>query len=278
MAKDPQQKIYAPARVCIYCGAKRYSINRVKLGEEHIVPFCINGSHILPLASCMKCESITGFLEQQLFGQHGHFRAARSALSTKSRSARPAKVFQTIPLFLTESESCQKVRINVPRDYAPHFIFDIEVDALPGLLIDQSEDVFPEGRIKLKIRQLNSSAKFPIGVPIGPPGIKLANFFRLPAKIAHSFATAELGVGAFRPLLLDYIKDRHAKDVPWRLVGGARGEGPSDKDYEISWREQTVQGVKHVVVEMRLLARLNFPKFIVVVGIIKSGADHVGES
>jgi hypothetical protein len=224
----------------------------------------------------MKCERITGALEQQLFGEHGHFRAARSALSTKSRSGRPAKVFQTIPTFMTESG--QAVRINVPRDYAPHFIFDVEIDALPGLLIGQSEDVFPEGRIKLEARQLNNAAKFPIGVPISPPGIKLANFFRLPAKIAHSFAIAELGVGAFQPLLLDYIKDRHAKDVPWHLIGGARREGPSDNDYEISWREQTVKGFKHVVVEMRLLARLNFPKFIVVAGIIESGADHVGKN
>ena len=267
---------YDPARVCIYCGAKRYSIDRVKLGEEHIVPYCINGNHILPLASCKKCEGITGSLEQQLFGEHGHFRAARSTLSAKSRSGRPAKVFQTIPLFTTKSG--QAVRLNVPRDYAPHFIFHVEIDALPGLLIGQSEDVFPEGRIKLENEQLNIAAKFPLGEPISPPGIKIANFLRLPAKVAHSFATVELGVGAFRPLLLDYIKDRQAKDVPWRLVGGARREGSSDKDYEISWREQTVQGVKYVVVEMRLLARLNFPKFIVVAGIIERGADHLGKS
>ncbi|MFZ3328156.1 MAG: hypothetical protein WA231_20725 [Methylocella sp.] len=234
---------YAPARVCIYCGAKRYSIDRVKLGEEHIVPYCINGDHVLPLASCKKCERITGGLEQQLFGAHGHFRAARSALSAKSRRGRPAKAFQTIPLITIESG--QTVHLNMPRNYAPHYLFDVEIDAPP-----------------------NSAVIRPLGMPIGAPGIKLSNFFRLPAKIAHSFATAELGVGAFRPLLLDYIKDQQANDVPWRLIGGAPWKEPSNKDYEISWREQTVQGIKHVVVEMRLLARLNYPKFIVIAGII----------
>lgn len=267
---------YAPARVCIYCGAKRYSIDRVKLGEEHIVPYCINGDLIIPLASCKKCERITGALEQQLFGKHGPFRAARSAISANSRSGHPAKVFQTIPLFVTESG--QMARLNVPRGDAPHFIFNVEIDALPGLLIGQSADVFPEGRIKIEIRQLNSAIKFPLGKSISPPAIKIANFLRLPAKIAHSFATAELGVGAFRPLLLDYIKDRQAKDVPWRFIGGACREGSSDKDYEISWREQTVQGLKYVVVEMRLFARLNLSKFIVIAGIVERGADHVGES
>ncbi|MGC2224161.1 MAG: hypothetical protein WA624_18355 [Methylocella sp.] len=156
----------------------------------------------------------------------------------------------------------------MPRNYAPHYLFDVEIDAPPGLLIGQSEDVFPEGRVKLTMQQLNSAVIRPLGMPIGAPGIKLSNFFRLPAKIAHSFATAELGVGAFRPLLLDYIKDQQANDVPWRLIGGAPWKEPSNKDYEISWREQTVQGIKHVVVEMRLLARLNYPKFIVIAGII----------
>src|SRR5215213_2744918 len=43
---------------CIYCGARRYSSERVKLGREHVVPRGLGGQWTVLEASCKKCEGI----------------------------------------------------------------------------------------------------------------------------------------------------------------------------------------------------------------------------
>src|SRR5262249_43485233 len=50
---------------CIYCGAKRYSPERERLGDEHIVAFSLGGKVVLPQASCNKCEKMTSGIEYQ---------------------------------------------------------------------------------------------------------------------------------------------------------------------------------------------------------------------
>ncbi len=48
---------YAPAGECIYCGT------RDGLSEEHIVPFALGGTHVLPEASCKTHRDVTSGFE-----------------------------------------------------------------------------------------------------------------------------------------------------------------------------------------------------------------------
>lgn len=55
----------------MYCGCKRYSDFREKLGEEHVIPLALNGDLIVPLAACYECETKINKYEQpirSLFG------------------------------------------------------------------------------------------------------------------------------------------------------------------------------------------------------------------
>lgn len=71
-------KVYAPIGRCIYCGATE------DLEKEHILPFGLSGTAILPKSSCRKCASITGAVEQELL--RGSFWPVRIFRDLKSRS------------------------------------------------------------------------------------------------------------------------------------------------------------------------------------------------
>src|SRR5712672_2024078 len=52
---------FDPVGRCIYCGA-----TGVDLRDEHIVPLSLNGTMILPRASCRECEKITTRFERSV--------------------------------------------------------------------------------------------------------------------------------------------------------------------------------------------------------------------
>ena len=90
-------------------------------------------------------------------------------------------------------------------------------------------------------------------------------FGRMLAKIAHSYAVAELGLTGFTPLLLDIIKD---PDTPFmgHLVGGGfeSGEQPRDDLHEISIDPLFLP--RRVVVQIRLFVTSGLPTYWVVAG------------
>lgn len=62
----PRPKINKPfvfqsANKCIYCGK-----TNVFLGDEHIIPFSLDGAWIIPKASCKDCERITSKFEMSV--------------------------------------------------------------------------------------------------------------------------------------------------------------------------------------------------------------------
>lgn len=75
-------KRYKPQNVCIYCGATN------NLEDEHIIPYGIGGTAILPKASCRTCATITGRFEQKVL--RGPMWAVRSYLNLKSRNPKDA--------------------------------------------------------------------------------------------------------------------------------------------------------------------------------------------
>lgn len=71
-------KVYPPVGRCIYCGATE------DLEKEHILPFGLSGTAILPKSSCRKCAATTGAFEQELL--RGSFWPVRIFLDLKSRT------------------------------------------------------------------------------------------------------------------------------------------------------------------------------------------------
>jgi hypothetical protein len=87
------------------------------------------------------------------------------------------------------------------------------------------------------------------------------------AKIAHAFATAELGLGAFRPLLLDTI-DGTASN-PTLYVGGVPGDEPDGEDrHELTLQFIDKASEWFVGVRIRLFADLGFPTYYCVAGTV----------
>ena len=80
------RKEYPAANVCIYCGDRN-----PPLGEEHIIPFGLNGNLIIPSASCKKCEKETGYIERLcLRGMFGPYRVRHGFKSRNPKDrARP---------------------------------------------------------------------------------------------------------------------------------------------------------------------------------------------
>src|SRR3954453_11909244 len=69
---------------CIYCGTRG-----VELLDEHVVPFSLEGQHILEGASCRTCADITsrfeGDVAQDMWGD------ARNSYNVRSRRKRKRK-------------------------------------------------------------------------------------------------------------------------------------------------------------------------------------------
>jgi len=73
---------FSPVGKCIYCGETS------ELEDEHIIPAGLGGSAVLPKASCRKCATITGRIEQ--FVLRGEMWGVRSLLDLSSRGKKDA--------------------------------------------------------------------------------------------------------------------------------------------------------------------------------------------
>jgi hypothetical protein len=92
-------------------------------------------------------------------------------------------------------------------------------------------------------------------------------FTRMLAKIAHAYATAELGVNGFKPLTTDYIRGK-STDGPHFIGGDLSGSIWDGRAWHMCqwYRRRSVSGRKLFVVDVQLFAPLNAPVYHVVVG------------
>jgi hypothetical protein len=105
---------------------------------------------------------------------------------------------------------------------------------------------------------------------VAAPAIVLSRVFQLPAKIAHAYATAELGHGNFQPFLVDYILEKRPEKTPYDLIGGtAAKEISGDYDLELDVIEH--EGQRLITVEIQLLPELMMPRYRVVAGRLNPG-------
>ena len=253
--------VYAAVGHCIYCPDD----GSAGLGDEHIIPYSLNGTQILPQASCRKCEKITSYLEG--FISRDVFHQLRAAADMRTRRQLPAE----FPAILTFDDG-HKERIMVPADIHPATLV-LPKFAMPDLLSGR----LPDGNFRFTYTTwMRPSVAFDEfvkqrGAKHGEvaTSIKPQQFSRVMAKIAHSYAVARLGLHGFKPLLLDLIHRRNVQRAP-ELVGGDPQTPPPGvgRVHELD----LLQHPKFVVVRIRLFASSSIegehtmPVYLVVAG------------
>ncbi len=110
--RDMSQIQYPAANRCIYCGGGQ------DLAREHIIPYGLNGTSVIPAASCSECAKKTSAIERKVL--RGPMRAVRVLHGFQSRSKHQgAARTQAIRVVHDGVED----RIELPLDEAPVILF-----------------------------------------------------------------------------------------------------------------------------------------------------------
>ena len=205
-----QQKTYGTVGCCIYCGSTE------NLGDEHIIPFGLGGRALLPKSSCKSCEGLTSKFERTclrtMFGPLRMF----YDLPTRRKDERPEK----LPL---------KVKLKPDGEWTPVLVDQQDYPFLFSFPHFQSPDLL-SGQVTQGERGAKSNKFWIRGAAASREGFQrhldyiitkykvfgvypegktyVEEFCLLLAKVAHSYATAEIGYGKFEPLLINFIIKR----------------------------------------------------------------------
>lgn len=260
----PQAKSQ-PIGHCIYCGADG---TKVKLTDEHAIPFALNGWVVLTKASCEPCARITGSIEQRCL--RGSFLEARTQLNMQTR--RPKERPKTFRSVLKTPDG--PVENEVPVDVSP-FVLRLPNLAAPPILSGKTGGEWVE---HIALRQGPTSKPSPFWTFVGATNaqqLETANhlyskllvyeptlFALFLAKIAHCCAVAYKGPQGFEPLLPKLIisKSPTVSD----FVGGCAK--PIDEVRDHSSHVFVNSGREWVRVEICLFANLGAPYYQVVAG------------
>jgi hypothetical protein len=258
---------YSAVGKCVYCDAEIYSdregIRRHPLGAEHIVAEGLGGDLELPEASCLKCEEITSAVEGGILGKT--LKSLRIHLGIRSKKKRPAP--KTLPLTKT-NEGQQEETIEMPiADYP--VILNMPAFGVPPVFFSGpggNQVVYGFRIVILSFDHKKLLRDHGVGSFSSVPW-DTHLFFRMLAKIGHSFAAAELGLRNFKPLLQDLI----LKGDPelFNHIGGepdlAR-DPMSNAAHMLALGYQRANGKDYVVAKIRLFAKQSGPIYYVVVG------------
>jgi hypothetical protein len=269
MANDPvvstrkrmdRRKTYHAVGRCIYCGRQP---PEVTLHLEHIVAESLGGTLKLPAASCDRCAKETHAYEGQCAGRL--FAPIRAQLNFPSKRTLKNRIKKFTMTF-------DGVRRKIHQDEYPGMVISF-VNGLPGILTGAPmADNYSGGVAIATLPQFGERlnrlrAKFQASKAEFNPDFHIDHLGRMLAKIAHAYATAELGHGNFRPLLLDIILGKKPLYIS-HYVGGIRDqEIPEGVDlHEIEIDNTGLGKGRYVVVRIQLFADRKLPEYYVVAG------------
>jgi hypothetical protein len=251
---------------CIYCGAKVYSeqpgIRRLPLGAEHIVAEGLGGKLLLPDASCLLCEQITGpMVEGDVLGHT--LKAFRAFHKLRSPGGRPFP--KTLPL--TVPQNGKDTTVEVPIEDYPIMLNMLNYVA-PAILSGETGKGLPSvNAFQFVTIRYNQSELFQKHGITSFSTARWDNVMlcRMIAKIGHSFAVAILGQAKFKPLLLPLIREDDRNGIDY--IGGGVPEEPAiDALHRLSIGYLRGAGKDFVAVQVRLLAKYGAPTYVAIVG------------
>jgi hypothetical protein len=260
-------KRYPPVGRCIYCGV--YSS---KLTKEHIIAHGLAGdSLLLPKSSCRNCADKTRDAETACL-RHLWW-PFRTRIGAPSSGKQPPKNFIVRQMKVTKIgkdgmvEGYDKTAQAVvgPMDYPLVFLtYKFEI---PGLVIGRD----PNSGTKTEIMARISEEEFRKFAPGDKDGFRIAPmdldaYCRMLSKIAHAYATAELGYGSFRPVLCEFIRGGILERA-WHWIGSDTATPPAEEHlHDIQWSTPTINGTNYVMISLRLFSFMGSPRYHIIVG------------
>lgn len=249
---------------CIYCGSTPST-----LGDEHIIPFSLNGALVLPDASCKDCEKITHRYERTVARMvFGNFRMKHNVQSRRVKR-RPSHIEIGT---LSPNGTRGKALVPVAEHPTMLFVYKFDQPTMLRSLPPEVEDfrwvpisIFGKAELDAFIEKYHWDRTTSIKtVPV--------EFARTLAKIAYSYTVAEIGLDSFRPLpqTLDVILGR-TTNVSYPVGGDWEIPAPDPAGKHKLDMICTVEGTPKVtgariVVEIRLFPAFETPQYRVVVG------------
>jgi hypothetical protein len=249
-------KRYPSVGRCIYC--RSAGTSAAPLTDEHVIAYALAGNLVLPKASCVPCATITGRFEQTCIKQSFGLVRGKHGLPTRRKKER--RIY--FPLHYGSNLSERRV----------HFSSHPFVVALPSFgsepwLLDSK----PHGNTTLLV-VTDKAARRRAALPVSYSMLMdFDAFYRMLAKIAHSFAVAEYGIDSFIPFLIELIIHGKGSRPTDYYIGSPPQPAPTDRASTPSHQLGIdFIGLQHGawigVVTIRLFAHLRAPRYHVVVG------------
>jgi len=242
---------------CIYCGA-----SDVRLGEEHVSPFGLNGLIILLDASCGDCAKVTSQVEFHVLRHM--WGAARAWMGYRSRHPNPKRYAQKV------IRNGEKETIIVPLSDALKII-ELPIFKAPSALLGQgyadriecvSKDQF------VLVESINDLTRRLCVDEICPPEFDPEIFARFIAKVSYGYAIERYGWEAFESIYLRSAILGTTTDIG-RWVGS-----PESREFRICNTPMSggfkILPDNDVLVRVKLFPRFDGAEYVAVVGKLRS--------
>lgn len=256
-----KQRTYSPFDSCIYCGSTD------QLSDEHIIPFGLGGTLVLPKSSCAQCATVTSKFEMAVLRREFQSLRVLEALQSRSKLEKAPKAFPlTIKKRGKEKEILLHVKnhpifIHFPRFNPPGMLTGRPQG--PGVQINALDSVaFGMDPVKV-LRRLGAEAF--IHHQRSDPN----SFARMLAKIALGYAAAEdtLVLIEEPSPLRKVILGEETEIGNW--VGNflEPNIGRTKELHHLILREDKLSG--YLIAEVQLFSNSETPNYLVVVGKLK---------
>ena len=241
--------------------------------DEHVIPFGLGGTLVLPKSSCRACAAKAALLEQTIQRMIlGPFRI-RLGLPTRRKKERPSE----LDFYVTRQGTISKKL--VPISEFPLVYHAAKLPPPRTLLGLPPTERLDYEMVAIMDSKVVAEHLRHDGEGFSPGQFEPISFFRFLAKIGHSYAIGRLGADHFNPVLCDIVLGKPEILIAdlFQLIGG----GPRIKDatYEdptlrtlhaMSTRSEVRSGCRYVIVSVQLFSFLNAPTYDVIVGEYKT--------
>lgn len=248
---------YSPVGQCIYCGSKE------DLEREHIIPYALGGTTILPLSTCRNCAKITGHFEQEVL--RGPMWPVRKLLGLKSRT-KYADAPETMQLLICKNE--EEKQIEVPLEEYPIVLHFLIFDP-PGYGNEHYKNkimLVGVNSISFGIKPEEVMKKYRADkLVLKDRPYKPVEFAQVIAKIGYSYAvaTGEIKKIKGQPLLLSALLGK-SNDIGKWVGTSQKNEVYQNLLHRLASFEEKEKGL--LIIEVQLFANSHTPIYEVIIG------------
>ena len=262
--KDMARIQYPPANHCIYCGAEE------ALTREHIIPYGLNGTSVIPAASCRECAKKTSAFERKVL--RGPMRAVRILHGFQSRSKHEGAL-QTLRVQVIR-DGVQS-EIEVPLEEAPLMLCFPEF-APPGIVTGKhGTGIDLTGVAVVRFGPSREELARKLGaesLTIKSPPYEPISFAKMLAKIGFAMAYTEGALTRIDepcPVIPAILGE--ADDIGYWVgtMTGAYRKYPGLL-HRVALREDLERGL--LVAEIQLFASSGAPSYVVVLGTLRASS------